>query len=252
MNENEKKITLIPPPELVQYVGGDFEEVGKEFMQYFIEIGNLKSNETVLDVGCGIGRMAVPLMNYLSDDGTYYGFDLFNAGITWCKNNISTRRNNFHFEHVDIYNQFYNPDGKEDASQYKFPYEDESFDFIFLTSVFTHLLPKELEHYVCEIARVLKKDGRCFITFFLINPESSYYLNAGLSTLGFYHQIDNCYVLNKDIPNFAVAYPEEDIRALLNKHGLEIQSPPHYGSWCSRTEHTSYQDIILTQKTSER
>ena len=24
-------------------------------MQYFIEIGNLKSNETVLDVGCGIG-----------------------------------------------------------------------------------------------------------------------------------------------------------------------------------------------------
>ena len=108
-----RKITLIPPPELVQYVGGHFEEVGKEFMQYFIEIGNLKSNETVLDVGCGIGRMAVPLMNYFSDDGNYYGFDLFNKGITWCKNNISTRRNNFHFEHVDIYNQFYNPDGKK-------------------------------------------------------------------------------------------------------------------------------------------
>ncbi|PEB07669.1 class I SAM-dependent methyltransferase [Bacillus cereus] len=252
LNENEKKITLIPPPELVQYVGGHFEEVGKEFMQYFIEIGNLKSNETVLDVGCGIGRMAVPLMNYLSDDGTYYGFDLFNKGITWCKNNISTRRNNFHFEHVDIYNQFYNPDGKEDASQYKFPYEDESFDFIFLTSVFTHLLPKELEHYVREIARVLKKDGRCFITFFLINPESSYYLNAGLSPLGFYHQIDNCYVLNKDIPNFAVAYPEEDIRTLLNKYGLKMQTPPHYGSWCGRTKHTSYQDMILTQKISER
>ncbi len=131
MNENEKKSTLIPPPELVQYVGGDFEEVGKEFMQYFIEIGNVKPNETVLDIGCGIGRMAVPLMDYLNDDGTYYGFDLFTKGITWCKNNISTRRNNFHFEHVDIYNQFYNPDGKEDASQYKFPYEDESFDFIF-------------------------------------------------------------------------------------------------------------------------
>ena len=45
MNENEKKITLIPPPELVQYVGGDFEEVGKEFLQYFIEIGNLKQKE---------------------------------------------------------------------------------------------------------------------------------------------------------------------------------------------------------------
>ncbi|MBK5347062.1 class I SAM-dependent methyltransferase [Bacillus sp. TH44] len=252
MSELEKKIALIPPPELVQYVGGDFQKVGKEFIKYFIQIGSLKSNETVLDVGCGVGRMAVPLMNYLSDDGAYYGFDLFKDGITWCKNNISAARSNFHFEHVDIYNQFYNPEGKEDASQYKFPYEDDSFDFIFLTSVFTHLLPKELEHYVSEIVRVLKKDGRCFITFFLINPESSYYLNSGLSTLGFYHQIENCYVVNKDIPNFAVAYPEEDIRTLLNKHGLEVINKPHYGLWCGRNEYTSYQDIVLTKKVSER
>ena len=83
-----------------------------------------------------------------------------------------------------------------------------------------------MEHYLSEISRVLKKDGRCFITFFLINPESSYYLNAGLSTLGFYHQIDNCYVLNKEIPNFAVAYLEKDILTLLNKYGLEMQTPP--------------------------
>ncbi|EOO14648.1 MULTISPECIES: class I SAM-dependent methyltransferase [Bacillus cereus group] len=252
MSELEKKIALIPPPELVQYVGGDFQKVGKEFIKHFIQIGSLKSNETVLDVGCGVGRMAVPLMNYLGDDGAYYGFDLFKDGITWCKNNISAARSNFHFEHVDIYNQFYNPEGKEDASQYKFPYEDDSFDFIFLTSVFTHLLPKELEHYVSEIVRVLKKDGRCFITFFLINPESSYYLNSGLSTLGFYHQIENCYVVNKDIPNFAVAYPEEDIRTLLNKHGLEVINKPHYGLWCGRNEYTSYQDIVLTKKASER
>ena len=128
--------------------------------------------------------MAVPLLNYLNDDGAYYGFDLFKDGIAWCQNNISTMRNNFHFEHVDIYNQFYNPEGKEDASQYRFPYEDRDIRFYLLTSVFTHLLPKELEHYVSEIVRVLKR-RRCFITFFLINPESSYYLNAGQSTLGF-------------------------------------------------------------------
>ncbi|MDM5238096.1 class I SAM-dependent methyltransferase [Bacillus cereus] len=248
MSELEKEMTLLPPPELVLYVGGDFKKVGNEFIKHFIKIGGLKSNEKVLDVGCGVGRMAVPLMSYLTDDGAYYGFDLFKEGITWCQNNIATMRNNFHFEHVDIYNHFYNPEGKEDASQYKFPYEDGTFDFIFLTSVFTHLLPKELEHYVSEIVRVLKKDGRCFITFFLINPESSYYLNAGLSTLGFYHPIENCYVVNKDIPNFAVAYPETDICTLLNKYGLELINKPHYGLWCGRHEYTSYQDIVLAKK----
>lgn len=87
-----------------------------------------------------------------------------------------------------------------------------------------------------------------FYYVLLINPESSYYLNAGLSTLGFYHQIENCYVVNKDIPNFAVAYPETDICALLNKYGLEIMNKPHYGLWCGRHEYTSYQDIVLTKK----
>lgn len=252
MSELEKELTLLPPPELVHYVGGDFKKVGKEFLQHFIQIGALQSNEKVLDVGCGVGRMAVPLMNYLNEDGAYYGFDLFKEGITWCKNNISTIRNNFHFEHIDIYNQFYNPNGKEDAAQYRFPYEDESFDFIFLTSVFTHLLPKELEHYVSEIVRVLKKDGRCFITFFLINPESSYYLNSGLSTLAFHHQIENCYVANKDIPNFAVAYAEKNVHTLLNKYDLELTNQPHYGSWCGRTDSTSYQDIVLLKKQTKK
>lgn len=248
MSYNEKKGTLTPPHELSQYVGGNFEEVGKEFFEFFIQIGKLKPHEKVLDVGCGVGRMAVPLINYLNVHGSYYGFDLFKAGITWCQNNISVIHNNFHFEHVDIYNQLYNPRGKESASQYQFPYKDESFDFVLLTSVFTHLLPKELEHYLSEIVRVLKKDGRCFITFFLINPESSYYLNSGLSTLGFYHQVENCYVVNPDMPNFAVAYSEDEIQLLLNKYKLKIIDKPYYGSWCGRTKFTSYQDIILISK----
>ncbi|MED3038852.1 class I SAM-dependent methyltransferase, partial [Bacillus tropicus] len=68
MSELNKEMTLLPPPELVQYVGGDFKKVGKEFLKHFIQIGALKSNEKVLDVGCGVGRMAVPLLNYLNDD----------------------------------------------------------------------------------------------------------------------------------------------------------------------------------------
>ncbi|MCT4572638.1 class I SAM-dependent methyltransferase, partial [Bacillus thuringiensis] len=68
MSELNKEMTLLPPPELVQYVGGDFKKVGKEFLKHFIQIGALKPNEKVLDVGCGVGRMAVPLLNYLNDD----------------------------------------------------------------------------------------------------------------------------------------------------------------------------------------
>ena len=46
--------------------GGNLKEIGKRFLQHFIELGKLKPNDIVLDVGCGIGRMAFPLTKYLN------------------------------------------------------------------------------------------------------------------------------------------------------------------------------------------
>ncbi|RFT66066.1 class I SAM-dependent methyltransferase [Bacillus clarus] len=248
-NHNEE---LLPPPELVQYVGGNFCEVGEEFLRHFIEIGNLKRDEHVLDVGCGVGRIAVPLTTYLNKQGSYHGFDIFQQGISWCQTHISPKYNNFHFQHVNVHNQFYNPKGTISASQFRFPYEDETFDFVFLTSVFTHLLPEELEHYFSEVLRVMKNNGRCFVTFFLINPESIYYLNAGLSTLSFRHNLGDCYVVNKDMPEFAVSYAEEWVRNLFTKYNAHFVEPIHFGSWCGRTTFTSYQDIMILRKKNNK
>ncbi|WP_459500760.1 class I SAM-dependent methyltransferase [Bacillus sp. C1] len=247
-NRNKYDEDLLPPPELIHYVGGNFQEVGEEFLRHFIEIGHLKKDDCVLDVGCGVGRMAVPLATYLNEHGRYFGFDIFSTGISWCQNHISPKYNNFHFQHANITNSFYNPHGSIAASEYRFPYEDETFDFIFLTSVFTHLRPAELEHYFTEILRVMKKNGRCFLTMFLINPESSYYLHNGFSTLLFQYDLGNHIVVNKDMPEFAVAYPEKWIRNLFKKYDTKIVEPLHFGSWCGRTNFTSYQDIILIQK----
>jgi len=41
------------------------------------------------------------------------------------------------------------------ASEFVFPFADASFDFVSLASVFTHMLPVDLEHYAGQIARVL-------------------------------------------------------------------------------------------------
>ena len=43
-----------------------------------------RPGERVLDVGCGIGRMARPLAGYLTGDGSYDGFDVNREGIRWC------------------------------------------------------------------------------------------------------------------------------------------------------------------------
>jgi ubiquinone/menaquinone biosynthesis C-methylase UbiE len=242
---------LTPPKGKISLIGGgDYKEIGDEFFQYFLELGDLKPNEKVLDVGCGIGRMAVPLTKYLEERGRYEGFDIVNSGINWCRQKITPRYPNFHFQLASIYNKTYNPKGKYKASEYRFPYDDESFDFIFLTSVFTHMLPQDVENYFSEIARVLRIEGKCLITFFLLNTESLKLIDTNSSTLDFKYDIGECHTIDKHEPESAVAYNERSVRILYEKYGLNIVEPIHYGSWCGRKTFLSYQDIIIGSKKS--
>jgi len=239
---------LIPPRRLNFVGAGDFKTVGEEFFRYFVDLGGLKPTDSVLDVGCGIGRMAVPLTRYLNDSGRYEGFDIVARGIAWCNANIAGRFPAFHFTHSNVFNGNYNPGGTIPASEYVFPYASRSFDFVFLTSVFTHMLPSDLEHYLSEISRVTKPGGRCLLTFFVLNKESLALIAAGRSTQDFRHAVENWRTTNPNNPEWAVAYPEEFARNLLSKHGWSISEPLHYGSWCGRAQYLSYQDIIIATR----
>lgn len=239
---------LLPSGFLQTYVGGDYRKVGEEFFRYFVELGKLKPDESVLDVGCGSGRMAVPLTNYLSGRGVYEGFDISTEAVDWCRENITASHPNFRFRVSDIYNAAYNPQGKYPASEYRFAYDDRAFDFVFLTSVFTHLLPRDMEHYFSEIARVLKPGGRCLITFFLLNEESTPLMEDNRGVLNFAHRGKGYRTINKSRPEEAVAYDEKFVRNLFEKYGFRVGEPIYYGSWCGREHFLSLQDIAIGYK----
>lgn len=243
-----KKDPLVPPRTMIFIGDGDYKKIGNEFFNYFVELGHLKPNNKVLDVGCGIGRMAVPLVKYLSKDGEYYGFDIVKKGIDWCNENISTQYPNFHFDHSNIFNKSYNPKGAISSSEYNFNYSNDFFDFVYLTSVFTHMLKEDMEHYLKEINRVLKPGGRCLITCFLINKESLMLIKEGKASQNLRLQIDEVsYVKDSEIPESAIGFDEEWVLQLLNTTSFETISK-HYGSWCGREKYKSYQDIMIIQK----
>ena len=155
------------------FVGdGDFRALGDEFLSYFKDLGHLQPHENVLDIGCGVGR-AIPLSEFMTPEGRYEGFDIVKSGIQWCTAHISAIYSNFHFQLSDVYNSYSNPTSRYFAQEYLFPYADQTFDFAFLTSVFTHMLPEAMEHYVAETHRALKTGWRWLLTFLLINPEST-------------------------------------------------------------------------------
>lgn len=260
MREDTKQLKvedeLMPPQELMHHVGsGDFKAIGNAILRHLVNLGELKPNGRVLDVGCGCGRVALPLTKYLGGEGSYEGFDIHTPSITWCQQNISCQHPNFKFQVSDIYSKRYNPQGITPASDYKFPYQNESFDVVFLTSIFTHMLPNDLEHYLSEIARVLKVGGRCLITIFFLNEESLSLMRMSSNNLveqgyqlSFKYKYGYYAVQDANLPEAAVAYNENFIQNLYEKFRLSIIQPIHYGSWCGRQQSSTGQDLIVAVK----
>jgi SAM-dependent methyltransferase len=238
----------LPPKWLQIFVGGKYEEVGAEFLGYLVELCALQPSDAVLDVGCGVGRIAAPLTGYLNREGHYAGFDVSRKAVAWCKENISRSHPNFDFTVADIQNGFYNRNGKIRPSEFRFPFPDASFDVVFLASVFTHMFPPDVKHYLHEIARVLKPGGRCLSTFFLLNEESSALIEAKKGPFNFKHEGQGYRTIFARWPETSIAYPEPFVQDLHENCGLQLREPSLYGSWCGRTDYSSFQDIVIAVK----
>jgi SAM-dependent methyltransferase len=233
------------PPRRLQFVGeGDFKATGDEFLGHFRELCNLQRSEDVLDVGCGIGRIARPLVGYLADGGTYSGFDPNAVGIGWCQ---SRYPEHFRFTLVDLYNARYHPTGRLKASEVRFPYDDDSFDFVVLTSVLTHLLEAEAAHYLREAARVLRPGGRVLATLFLLDTQSREAMAEERTALTFLQPDAHVAVARDDIPEEAVAYDEDWVRQRVHEAGLTVQEPVRPGTWrgIGSPPARSFQDIVV-------
>lgn len=236
-NKTVSSTLTIPPENLQLFVGGAFEIVGKACLSY-IQIRGLKPNERVLEVGCGCGRIAVPMTRFLDSKGHYEGFDISKECINWCKNNISPKYPNFHFSYVDIFNKTYNPSGRLSASSFAFPYDNETFDFVFLASVFTHMLQDDIMNYLKNIYRVLRNGGRCLATFFLFNELNPDNTQSNRSGLDFKYQFGEQKIAFQKQPEQAICYEEQTVRNMFEQCGLTIAGPIRF----------DMQDIIFAVK----
>jgi SAM-dependent methyltransferase len=246
-----RNAALVPPRTLMfdgtaDYVS--FKQNGDEFLGYYVDFCNLQPDDAILDVGAGIGRKTLPLTSYLSARGRYEGIEIVAAGVEWCQRKITPRYPQFHFQQIDVYNHYYHPKGTQPASQYRFPFADGTFDVVVLGSVFTHLLPDDMANYLAQTARVLKPGGRCLITYFLLDDESTGLIAAGRSSLDLRHGTGVVRVADPAVPERAVGYDEQYLLDVYRQNDLAIRQPIHYGSWCGRGQFLSYQDIVVAER----
>ena len=238
------------PPKAHMFTGApmDFAASGSRTLETICSITDANPSSHILDVGCGIGRLAIAMPAFLDANGGYEGFDIVREGIEWCKQHIVGPHDNIHFTFADVYNKEYNPKGSWQPADYEFPYEDEIFDVAVLISVFTHMLPTDVDRYVGEIARVLKKNGRICASCSIINPESLQLMTSGSGSVHFKYNLGSYWISSKKVPELGVAYDERYLRGIYSKHGLSDPPDIYYGRWCGRSTGLDVQDVVVATK----
>ncbi|OXA93735.1 hypothetical protein B0A62_12550 [Flavobacterium hydatis] len=227
---------------------GDFVQQGKHHLKLLMEYAKLEPNHSVLDIGCGIGRVAVPLTNYLLADSKYEGFDLVKKGINWCKNNITSNFPNFNFQHIPLNNDLYSLTNQK-AENFIFPHKENSFETVFLFSVFTHMQPLEVQNYLNEIYRVLKSGGKCLATFFVYDEKNEDMISKDNGTFIFPYKKEGYRLMNEKVPSANIAFNEEYLNKMVDLSNLKLENKI-YGTWSKRGNQSlvDFQDILVLEK----
>lgn len=234
----------MPPRRLLHPGDGDFAASGDALLARVLSLARPTPGERVLDVGCGFGRLARPLTRHLDHarGGAYVGFDVDPVAVGWCQARYPPH---FSFVHADVYNRRLHPSGTGKASDYRFPCEDGGCDVAVLASTLAHLLEHEAARYLTELARTLAPRGRAVVELFVLDRASREAIVGERAARRFLAPDAHVAVLRDELPEEAVAYDADWLRARLDDHGLCVRGELRPGAWRGELPADAFHDVLV-------
>lgn len=232
-----------------------FERNGQEAFAFYRDTIGIRPDWNVLDIGSGIGRKTRHLVPFLDAQGLYVGMDIDERGVKWCSDNLSPLNNRFVFFKLNVYNKFYNPAGRITPDSMVLPFPEGSFDLVALWSVFTHMYPADIAHYLTEIARVLKPGGKVAASYYVMDEQAKRLVAEGKAAEAIVHALPDgvSWTSNPNIPEDLLAVDEPWLRGAYAQAGLSIAEPVMFGHWSGHATAPEYgnlnrQDIVVAAK----
>lgn len=173
--------------------------------------------ESVVDFGCGCGRIARQLMVQPNVPERYLGLDVNRSMVQWCQENLAPLHSDWHFRHHNVYNKNLGPDNSRQRMA-SFELSDAEASLVLAHSVFTHLSLDQTIFYLHEMRRVLRPGGVAKTTWFLFARDRFPMLIPD--------QV--CLFVNEDDPTNAVIYDWQWLRQAFVDAGFRIRriAPP--------------------------
>ncbi|NEP88206.1 MAG: glycosyltransferase [Okeania sp. SIO2C2] len=227
----------IPDGKYIEGKAINFIQRSCKFLGDFIQRVGLQPTAEVLEIGCVVGNIAYGLAYYLKSPGRYEGNGFSEELISWAQQNISSHKPHFNFRQID--------------SDLKLPYDDKSFDFVFIGSRFIQVGGSKIRDYLDEVYRVLKPGGRLLFQCFLVNHESEQLISQGKSSQPLIHRVEEGFTKDLNSPEKGMGFLESLLLEWVINAGFNVLGK-YYGSWCGRVGKRSYPDMVIIEKEEVR
>lgn len=165
----------------------EFNRVANVTLNVFNDTVGVKDTDTILEIGCGVGRMG-PVLAPICQK--WIGTDVSENMLKFAGERLKD------FSNIDLIAV-----NGWDLS----PISDESIDFVYCTVVFMHLDEWDRFNYVCEAKRILKPGGRLFIDNYNLLSDTGW--EFFIQNMMDYHPLDRPANISKSsTPAELIAY----------------------------------------------
>ena len=149
-------MSKLPPPDLLMQISNSssvtdftssFPHVSFEVQKYLGKAGyRIEEFDSILDFGCGVGRFSYAMRPLLKPSQRLYGCDLDIRCAKWSSENAG---------YTEVLHNGLQP---------PLSWANDSFDFIYALSVFTHLTFEHQLRWAWEMIRLLRPEGVLMFT----------------------------------------------------------------------------------------
>lgn len=242
----------VPPLYGINRIGSNSVEHFVEVMcQFFEEITTkfeLSQTSRLVDFGSGFGRLAIPFLKFLGEQGAYLSLDVDLDGLSYQRSLVGSSRATVSIEHIRSRHNYYRSNwSSKIKDNLEFPaLEAPDFDFSFAISVFTHLDPRDMLSSLIFLSSSLRTGGLLFASFFIIDESffemrevTGDFLDVSMIEEGVFH----AYSGQDTFFGYSFNYVSLKAReAGLSTHGWEP------GNWSGKRYGVRYQDFLIFRK----
>lgn len=224
-------------------------------LPFLVDKCGLTPESTLLDYGCGLGRLAYAASNYLTS-GRYVGYEPNQQALSFLRSAYQGR-NGFRFTGEEL-------QGDDDyvglqlgaASSAGVAATDVDLSSLqglgaraqYSSSVFTHMWIPAIERVLHSLRSAMAPEGICVNSWLIVDSFAEYGMRCGIADRTLPHEVKGALTYSLDNPLVCTAYRIDTVREIYRRGGHEVLDIL-WGKWSGRQRHNDvhYQDLVVSR-----